>query len=110
MDSYKRGDFATALRERKPHFRRKELNILFLAIALPGIYFIVTGNIIRGIIALILMGSAFFTLFIPGGWIIASIWAIMFRNTKIRKGELKETKKQMAELTDAVRESKEDKG
>ena len=78
--------------------------MIFLAVLLPGVYFIVTGNIIRGIIALILMCSAFFTLFIPGGWIIASIWAVMFRNSKIRKGELKETKKQMDELTAAVQE------
>jgi len=80
--------------------------MLFLAIVLPGIYFLMTGNIIRGIIALILMGGGIITF--GAGWIAASIWAVIFRNTKIRKGELKETKKQMSELTDAVRESKED--
>ena len=42
------------------------------------------------------------------GWIVASIWAIMFRNDKIRKEELKETRKQMKELKDAVKESKKD--
>ena len=70
--------------------------MLFLAIVLPGIYFIMTGNIIRGIISLLLMVSLF-------GWVLASIWAVMFRNAKIKKGELKETKKQMDELTDAVK-------
>ena len=70
--------------------------MLFLAIVLPGIYFIMTGNIIRGIISLLLMASLF-------GWVLASIWAVMFRNAKIKKGELKETKKQMDELTDAVK-------
>jgi hypothetical protein len=32
----------------------------------------------------------------------------MFRNAKIRKEELKETRRQMEELTDAVKESKKD--
>ena len=53
------------------------------------------------------MFSALFTLFVPAGWIVASIWAVLFRNEKIRKDELKETKKQMEELTAAVRENKE---
>jgi len=82
--------------------------MLFLAILLPGIYFIVTGNIIRGVIALLLMLSALLTIGIPAGWIAASIWAVMFRSSKIHKGELKETKKQMETLTKAVEESKKD--
>ena len=52
------------------------------------------------------MLSALLTIGIPAGWIAASIWAVMFRNSKIRKGELKETKKQMETLTKAVEESK----
>jgi hypothetical protein len=80
--------------------------MFLLALILPCIYFILTGNIIRGIFALCLMLWGFFSL--GFGWIVASIWAIMFRNDKIRKEELKETRKQMKELKDAVKESKKD--
>lgn len=61
--------------------------MFILAIVLPGLYFIVTGNIIRGIVALILQVTVV-------GWIPVAIWAVKFRNEKIRKGELKETSKQ----------------
>jgi uncharacterized membrane protein (DUF106 family) len=40
------------------------------------------------------------------GWVVVSIWAVMFRNAKIRKEELKKTKRQMKELTDVVKENK----
>ena len=80
--------------------------MLLLALILPCLYFIFTGNIIRGIFALLLMMGGVFSFGI--GWIAASVWAIMFRNSKIRKGELKEAKKQMEELTDAVKQSKKD--
>ena len=80
--------------------------MLLLALLLPGIYFILTGNIIRGIFALCLMAVGAESLGL--GWIVASIWAVMFRNAKIRKEELKETRRQMEELTDAVKESKKD--
>ena len=60
--------------------------MFFLALLLPGVYFLITGRIIRGIISLILMATLF-------GWIIASIWAVMYRSDKIRKGELENIKK-----------------
>ena len=78
-------------------------SMLFLAIVLPGIYFLITFNIIRGIVVILLMSTGI-------GWILASIWAVKFRIAKIHKGEFKETKKQMSDLTDTVRESKQDKG
>mgnify|MGYP003982613913 CR=1 FL=1 len=80
--------------------------MLLLALLLPGIYFILTGNIIRGIFALCLMVIGTESLGL--GWVVASIWAVMFRSAKIRKEELKETRRQMEELTDAVKESKKD--
>lgn len=80
--------------------------MLLLALILPCIYFILSGNIIRGIFALCLMVGGIFSLGL--GWVVASIWAVMFRNAKIRKEELKKTMKQMEELTDAVKESKKD--
>ena len=83
--------------------------MIILALLLPGIYFIITGNIIRGLVALILQFSAFFTMFIPFGWIVAAIWAVMFRNSKIHKKELKESRKQMDDLKKAVEENKSDK-
>jgi len=76
--------------------------MIFLALLLPGVYFILTGNVLRGIIAIILQCTVV-------GWIPMAIWAVMYRNSEIRKGELKEQKKQMDELTAAVRENKEDK-
>mgnify|MGYP005642091147 FL=1 len=80
--------------------------MLLMALLLPCIYFILTGNIIRGIFALCLMAIGTESLGL--GWVVASIWAVMFRSAKIRKEELKETRRQMEELTDAVKESKKD--
>ena len=49
--------------------------MVLLAIVFPAIYFLITGNIVRSIIALFLM----FTVI---GWIPASIWAYRFGKDK----------------------------
>ncbi|ULH27413.1 hypothetical protein [Leptospira weilii] len=43
-----------------------------LALFLPYVYFLITGNLIRSVIAFCLMAS-----FV--GWIFASIWAVSHR-------------------------------
>jgi hypothetical protein len=54
--------------------------MIFLAVFLPGVYFIVTGNVLRGVAALLLQ----FTLV---GWIPVVVWALLFRQEKIRNKE-----------------------
>ncbi|WP_201028489.1 hypothetical protein [Leptospira santarosai] len=50
-----------------------------LALLLPCVYFFLTGNIIRSIIAFCLMASLV-------GWIFASIWAVSHRTDTMING------------------------
>jgi hypothetical protein len=73
--------------------------MIFLAVFLPGVYFIVTGNVLRGVAALLLQ----FTLV---GWIPVVVWTLLFRQEKIRNNERENADKRMDKLIAAVMENR----
>ncbi|EMY76711.1 hypothetical protein LEP1GSC060_3458 [Leptospira weilii serovar Ranarum str. ICFT] len=59
--------------------------MILLAICLPCVYFLITGNLIRSFISFILMCSLV-------GWIFASMWAISYRSEQKIKSLQKDAK------------------
>lgn len=56
--------------------------MILIAIILPCLYFLMTGRLIRAVVALLLMCTGL-------GWPIASLWAIAVRNEAVAKNSVK---------------------
>jgi hypothetical protein len=66
--------------------------MILIAIVLPCLYFLMTGRLIRAIIALLLMCTVL-------GWPIASLWAIAVRNDAVAKNSVKAITRAMEQKT-----------
>ncbi|QIG70579.1 hypothetical protein EVB91_011 [Rhizobium phage RHph_I1_18] len=66
-----------------------------LAALLPCVYFVITGRIIRGIIALIMMCTLI-------GWIFASLWALSVRNQAVENANFKKLDRKFDKMANSA--------